>query len=330
MTVVNFQVSASQLLHRNLLEEEKTKGLFIWEETLLTPFDELIISWEAERPSNGSYLIQASLFTTDWSPWLDYACWEAFDQYTFKKCSPDFGVQVYQDIVEVLGDNKASGFRVRLIANEEASLEKFRVLHASAIDRKRHAVSSTVFFDNKVVKLEFPGLSQMTLGLSLVENSRLCSPTSTTAVIRFLSRCIDLSPVKFAAAILDSTFDIYGNWILNTAEAAHVLGKSWHCYVAHLTKFDQIIDKLIQGYPVVVSVKGPLKRAALPYESGHLLVVTGYDPETQEVYCMDPAFSTNALTHVRYSLTDFLTAWGRRQGVAYIFEPALRPLCQFV
>jgi hypothetical protein len=316
MTALISQGYASELMHRSLLECEKENNTFVWEETQLRPFDELIVSWDAERPLNGSYLIQVSLLTSEWSAWLDYAFWGAYDQYTFKKCLPDVGVQVYQDTVEVLQD-KASGFRIRIIAHESAFLDGFRTLHISAIDRDIHTVSF-IPSANVSVNLKINGLSQ--IALPDERRLRLCSPTSTAAVINFLSCSLPLSPIEFANCVVDSAFDIYGNWILNTAQASHVLGNPWHCFAARLTTFNQIIDQLLKGYPVVVSIRGPLMGSALPYQSGHLVVVTGYDSETQEVFCMDPAFSTDELTHVKYALNEFLTAWSRRQGIAYIFS----------
>lgn len=318
--VLTLQANASELLHRSLLEWEKENNTFIWEETQLTPFDELIVSWDAERPLNGSYLIQVSLLTSEWSPWFDYAFWGKCDQYTCKQSLHDIDVQVYQDAVEVLQGAKASGFRIRITANETASLSGFRRLHTSAIDRDKHTVSFTPS-KNISVNLQVKGLSQ--IALADERCLRLCSPTSTTAVINFLSGNRDLSPTEFANSIYDSAFDIYGNWILNTAHASHLLGESWCCSVARLTDFNQIIDQLIQGYPVIVSIRGPLIGGALPYESGHLVVVTGYDSEGQSVFCMDPAFPADDLTCVQYPLNEFLIAWQRRQGLAYIFKRIL-------
>jgi len=316
MTLLFSQVCGNEVMHRSLLEDEKKNNLFVWEELHLKPFNELVVSWDAERPLQGSYLIQISLLTSEWSPWLDYAFWGPSDQYTFKKHLPDSRIQVYQDTIEILDDTMARGFKIRVAANEVESLEGFRALHISYVDRNTHNVN---FISSKKVSvhLKVKGLSQIAL---LDERSpRLCSPASTTAVINFLDD-LKLSPVGFADTVVDSAFDVYGNWILNTAQASHVLGKSWNCYVAHFTTFNQIIDQLVKDYPVVVSVKGPLKGSALPYASGHLLVVTGFDSENQEVYCMDPAFPADHLTHVKYSLNEFLMAWSRRKGIAYIFS----------
>ncbi|WP_039356549.1 peptidase C39 family protein [Candidatus Protochlamydia amoebophila] len=317
MILLTSSVYTNELMHRSLLVTEKKQDIFVWEEMLLNSFDELIVSWDAKRPVEGSYLIQVSLFIKEWSPWLDYAFWGAHDQYTFKKKLSKANLQVCQNIVEVLKGNKANGFRIRVIAKDNASLEQFRTLHISATDHTTHKVSATAF-ENIFINLEIAGLSQITLPDE--RHLRLCSPTSTTAVIRFLSNSLNLSPLEFADTVIDSAFDIYGSWILNTAQASHKLGNPWNCFVARFTNFNQIVDQLRKGYPVIVSVKGPLKGSALPYESGHLLVVKGYDSKKQEVFCMDPAFSANELTHVTYALDDFLVAWGRRKGIAYVFD----------
>lgn len=313
---VIMQVYSSEIRHYSLLESEQKKDVFIWEEMTSQPFDELIISWDAKRPQQGAYFIQASLLTTEWSPWIDYAVWGACDQYTFKQHFPQSGLQVYQDAIEVLQDKKAIGFKIRVIAEGEAHLIQFRTLHASITDRKTHCIDSE-FQENVCIHLTLNGISQMALPDE--RRMRLCSPTSTTAVIHFLSKSQYLSPLEFAPYVRDSAFDIYGNWILNTAQASHELGEPWHCFVARLGSFNQVIEQLTQGYPLIVSVKGPLNGSPFPYESGHLLVVKGYDSETQQVFCMDPAFPTNELTQVQYSLNDFLAAWRRRQGLSYIF-----------
>jgi len=35
---------------------------------------------------------------------------------------------------------------------------------------------------------------------------------------------------------------------------------------------------------------------------------------------MDPAFSTDAATHVTYDFSDFIQAWNRRGRIAYVFS----------
>lgn len=317
MTLYFSQINASELRHHLLSESEKKEICFTWEEKGLRPFNEMIVSWEANRPLYGSYLIQVSIFTTKWSPWFDYAYWSQQDQHTFKTSLPEWGLDVDQDVIQLLDGKKGSECRIRVLASNEKSLENFRALHLCAIDNEEHSISSLVS-DESSIQLEMKGISQFALPDQ--RRDRLCSPTSTTAVIHFLDRTINFSPLHFADRVKDSVFDIYGNWVLNTAQASHELGPSCHCFVAYLSSFDQVLEQLKKGCPVVISVKGTLPGASIPYRGGHLMVVTGYDLPMQKVYCMDPAYSADQLTNVSYPIKDFLVAWRKRKGLAYIFS----------
>lgn len=281
---------ASQILHHEVGEEP------YWEVLELEPFDELIFSWEASRPEKEGYLFQISIFNGKWSSWIDYAFWGSTNQYT---------LQPSQDCIMTEG---ATGFRVRVKGERMC-----RTLHACATLKKEHRVGLGQGHYS-TIKLGVPGLSQMALADPRAK--RLCSPTSTTAVVRYLTKR-KLDPLQFADLVWDSQHDIYGNWILNTAEAACQLGTT--AYVARLTSFDPIYASLKRGFPVVVSVRGPLTGSAQEYASGHLIAVIGYDPEKNTVLCMDPAFPTDDKTLTSYPLADFLTAWNRRHGVAYLF-----------
>jgi hypothetical protein len=147
----------------------------------------------------------------------------------------------------------------------------------------------------------------------------LCSPTSLSTAINYLVGEKKVDPIRFASQIHDSEFDIYGNWILNTAAAYQALSGKYRCHVERLTDFRALHKQLIQGHPVVVSVKGTLPGAPHPYPEGHLICVIGYDPENKKVYCIDPAFPTNETTRVSYDLGDFLAAWGTRRNLSYLF-----------
>jgi hypothetical protein len=149
----------------------------------------------------------------------------------------------------------------------------------------------------------------------------MCSPTSTSAVIQYLQGCY-IDPISFSSNVHDNAHDIYGNWILNTANAAAILGAGWHCWVQRLNGFDELYQQLEKRIPVVVSIKGPLEGAPLPYEEGHLIVVKGYDASKKCVLCMDPAYPTNTETNAEYPFEAFMHAWRRRRHLAYIFAKA--------
>jgi hypothetical protein len=316
MTTLTFNLCASQISHHSMTEKAQIESSYIWQEDHLQLFDELIVSWDAQRPEKGSYTIAVSLFNKTWSPWLDYAFWGVENQYTYDQYDAEGTFKTYQDAVEMLNGEKATGFKICIKANDGASLEPFRNLHACTTALKEHLVSEG---DRESAFIELPVIGLSQIALPDERNMRLCSPTSTTAVINFLSPTLQVDPLTFADAIRDSAFDIYGNWVLNTAQASYLLGPTWSCYVARLTSFDQILQHLNKGIPVVVSVKGPINGGADPYASGHLIVVRGYDPESQKVLCMDPGFPQDQLTLMNYSLEDFMTAWRRRSGIVYLF-----------
>ncbi len=288
---------------------------YTWTEERLIPFDELVISWEGERPSQGGYRIAVSIWTCGWSDWLDYAYWGANAQYTC--LSQDKRVAVVQDTVEVSGSIKGQGVRVRILAEGGASLNALRRLHLSSIDRELHSISADGLKSGKRSLLNVPSLSQM--ALNDIRNSRLCSPTSLSACLRFLLSSHSFSPLKLADEVFDQHFHIYGNWTLNVAQASHYLGREWTCLVARLSSFQPVVDLLESGFPVVISLKGPLKGAASSYAAGHLLVIRGFDPDTKQVLCMDPAFDSDEQTLIQYDLGSLIEAWNRRKGMAYLF-----------
>ncbi len=299
------------MLHQNSPIKEK------WKEENIESFDELMISWNAIRPVDGKFLFYVRVKINEWSPWFLYASWGSDGQSSFQSTSQDSQVMVYQDTLEVMGGNKATAFQIKIIPEGLAFLGCVHGLHVYTNgDRANDQQKIPDFL--KSIYLKVPGLSQM--NIKHPRRTDLCSPTSATAVTRYLSKDYTIDPVSFAQKVWDHGFDIYGNWVLNVAEASTQLGCEWNCWVERLNGFDHIYQHLDQGNPVIVSVRGPLSGSAQPYAKGHLMAVIGYDSLHQKVICMDPAFPADDQTHVYYELSDFLKAWDRRGNVAYVFS----------
>lgn len=286
----------------------------VWQEEGLAGFNELILSWNAKLPEQGGFKFYLSVKKEEWSPWFLYSAWGASGRESFKNESD--GILVYQDALEVLGDEKARGFRVKIEAEGGADLREVFALHAyTNSDRKKESAFRDLLLDP--IALDVPKRSQM--ALDHVRNAHLCSPTSTSAVVSyFLHTPVD--PVTFAEKVWDGGFDIYGNWVFNVALASSYLQEPFRCWVERLGSFEEIYERLKKATPVVVSVRGPLKGSASAYASGHLLIVRGFDADGQRVLVMDPAFPTDEETYVSYDLKDFMEAWERRGRIAYIFE----------
>lgn len=291
------------------------------EETFLPihvePFSEWMLSWSGQRPTEGSFVFYVRLFVDAWSPWMPYAEWGKGVQTSFSFSDPSTHVKVFQDAAEVLDGHKASAFQIKIESKEGASLHNLRALHVYTNGDKA-GTAQPISYEGQPLELHLQGLSQMVL--THERNKDMCSPTSTTAVVRHLSNNQTIDPLVFASQVLDQGFNIYGNWVLNTAQAASLLTPHYNVFVERLQDFNSVIARLQNNTPVIVSVRGPLQGSATPYAQGHLLVITGYHPHARTVLCMDPAFPQDDLTHVSYDLDDFLTAWGRRGNVAYVFE----------
>ena len=278
------------------------------------PFNELILSWNGFRPKRGQWSIYVSLFDSSWSPYVKYAEWGATGQKTFEESAAN--VRSHQDVVNTMR-GFAKGFRFIVEGEELHALHSVFVFCRDAANVQSEPTPTLALAS---VRLEgvIPH-SQMTL--SHPRHRDLCSPTSTTAAINFLLKRRNVDPLQFTSKVHDSGFDIYGNWILNTAAAYEALGGNYQTYVARLPGFSAVHDQLTKGLPVVVSVKGTLPGARIAYPNGHLILITGYSSEKREIHCMDPAFNTDPETLVTYPLEPFLEAWGTRRNLAYIVVP---------
>jgi hypothetical protein len=305
-----FSLEAYMVHQRFPIEQE-------WEEENLTPFDELIISWNALRPVEGKFLFYVSVKINKWSPWLLYAAWGSQGQSSFISTTQIAPVRVYQNALEVVGGKKATAFKIKIIAEGCAALTNIQAVHVYTNGDRTRELQQPVSCSTSIY-LPVSGLSQMSVNHP--RHAALCSPVSTLAVIYYLSNNYAVDPRCFAQNIWDAGFDIFGNWVFNAAQASIHLGFGWDVWIERLDGFDNVCHYLTQGAPVVVSVRSPLPGGARYYAKGHLIDVIGYDALHQKVICMDPAFPTNSQTHVSYDLSDFTKAWSRRGNVAIVFS----------
>lgn len=305
----------SQKLYHHPLKLPQNTSSHLWEQTNTIPFQELIISWNASRPSIGFFTISTSIYTNGWSEWLPYVSWGSHTQSGGNTTTPT--IKIKEDTLEVL-EQQASGFRIRINAHDGADLHTLHALHA-CISRPTELVPNfSPLVSSSSTTISVQGLSQMLLAHP--RHHDLCSPTSVTCVVRHLLNSSSIDPIQNALQSHDAAFNIFGNWVLNVAHAGTLLGEKWHCWVQRLKGFEDIYEQLKRQIPVIVSVKGPLVGSATPYLFGHLMVIRGYNTENRRVLCMDPAFRSNEATLTSYPFHDFVEAWSRRGNIAYMFE----------
>jgi hypothetical protein len=275
----------------------------IWEESNTIPFNELILSWNGIRPSKSAWTFWVSLKEDEW---LKYAEWSADAQTSFK--SDGQFARAYQDIVTPRV-GLCTHFKVKVEGEDLSGLHRLTVCLS---DLTKHAMIPPSQLTPILLK-DVPRQSQQVLDHPRCKD--FCSPTATTTAMSYLlGHKID--PIAFAKRSHDQGFDIHGNWILNVAQCYHQ--SSLPCHVERLPNFAALYAQLKKGRPVVVSVKGAIPGAPKPYNVGHLMCVIGFDG--QKVYCIDSGFPDNESTFIGYDLNDFLTAWGIRRNLAYVFS----------
>lgn len=290
----------------------------IWSVSTHDPFNELLISWNALRPSHGHYVILSRLLIENqWTPWLLYAVWGSTEQFSFYEAPSHVPIRSFQDQVEVLNKKMATGFCIRIVSCGKANLENFYSLYACTSNIKALHPSFSASFQS--YSLPVPNISQ--LRLNHPRSSSICSPTSTTAVIQYFLDNRQLNPLQFAKQTYDAGFDIYGNWSFNVAQAFVELGPQWQCFYARMPSIEWLWYSLKNGRPVVASIRGHLPGTVLPYSNGHLIVIKGYDAQTHHFLCMDPAFLSDQQTEVIYPWQAFIQAWENRHYLAYFFIP---------
>lgn len=294
-----------------------SKKDYLWFVPKVNEYDELIISWNADRPVKGHYVIQVSVNIGEkWSPWLLYAVWGDRFQYSFQDYANSALVRSYQDQIQLLDGNFAKGFQIRIQAYAGATLDHFYRLYACTSNLQNFKVDTTPPFHSSIL-LPLTGVSQ--LSLNHPRNKSLCSPSSTTSCLHYLLGNKNLNALIFAKKVHDSAFDIYGNWPFNTAQAFVELGFQWLCFCRRLPSFSLIQETINQGFPVVTSIKGMMTGSFLSYTTGHLVALKGYNAGSQQIICMDPAFPTTIQTCINYPWEEFINSWKNRQCLAYFF-----------
>jgi hypothetical protein len=301
----------------------------VWEKSGQEPFNELIVSWNALRPSSGFISIWVSVnHRGAWSKWHRLAQWGAHFQKTFVNKLNQY-VHTKHCRVEMQRHTLARGFRVKAIFNKGAESENLKAFFAcmSRLNKFKFIRPKTATLPSVSIK-GFPRQSQMVLNHDRYRD--LCSPTSTSMIVAyFYEKLYGVKPVDsmstyavdFAEKAHDQGYlDIYGNWILNMAQAYDSSNGEVYFRVERLNSFYDLHHYLSKKIPVAVSVRR-LRGGATPYACGHILVVIGWNRQKKCVICADPAFGSNRSVLKAYPLNSFLRAWSRSSNLAYVPMP---------
>lgn len=308
----------SELHKHSITPKQEFEEFYFWKNTQVEPFNELILSWNGKRPIKGTYIFYISVKSGKWSNWMKYAEWGANDQKTFKSEWGSSFARNHTDVVALKDNLLATGFQIKVVATGGANCSDLAAIFASTSNLHNYSSCTKPREESAVfVKPIFPQ-SQMVLSHHRFKD--LCSPTSTTVTINSLLKEKAVDPAIFADQAKDNFHDIYGNWILNTAQAYAFLADEYYIYPRRLNSFDEVIAQLKKNIPVIVSVKGKIEGAPFEYKSGHLMTIVGWDPTTEEIFFIDSAHPSDQQSYVSYPFEEFNKVWTVRKNLCYFFE----------
>jgi len=302
-------------------KQKKNKDEVIFSQDGVPPFSQLIFSWNAFRPPVGSFSFFVSVKdnnTKKWGSWHKMVQWGAGVQQSFHAKHDDGSRYVY--VRFEVDSGMASGFRVKVVANNSADMALLKELHVNISDFSKFTKEPPTNFHtlNTVLIKNVPCFSQ--LELEHPRNTGLCSPTACGMVVSYLTKK-HIDVIDFAEKSFDNGLDTYGSWPFNVAHAFEKTDGTVSFAASRLSSFKDIHGLLSRGIPVLVSVRGDLHGAPKKYENGHFIVVVGWDSHNKAVICQDPAFQASKEMTARYPVASFLDAWERSRRLSYIAKP---------
>jgi len=292
-----------------------------FEKTETPDFSQLIFSWNAFRPKEGyfSFFIQSKSQNNGWGQWHKMFDWGADIQKSYFSKS-DFTNYVYVRLESCLGA-MLNAFRIKIESHKGADLgllASFTVCITNFKKFKNQKIDHKLSFLPSIHIKNVPKQSQRTLDHP--DSACLCSPTSCSMLTGFLTQTF-VDPISFAAGAFDYGLQEYGSWPFNVAHAFERCDGEVVFSTVRMNSFSDLHESLMNGIPIVVSVRGYLQHAPKEYNNGHLLIVVGWDANKKNIICHDPAFYTDKSTEVKYLLGPFLRAWEKSHRLTYVAEP---------
>jgi hypothetical protein len=287
------------------------------------PFTQLIVSWNVFRPVQGHFSFYAQVrdaTTKKWGRWHHMVDWGKDVQRSYVSKSDGFSSYVH---VRLEIDNKkhADAFRVKIEQQNRASLALVHNISVAISDFNQFKQEPANTIDNSLQSVHIshiPLIAQFALDHE--DNGRICSPVSCSMVLHYMTGKYK-DPLNFAAGAFDAGLGAYGSWGCNMAHAFENSDGKCIFFARRMNTFCDIHQQLIKGLPVVVSIRGDLPGALKSFPNGHLIVVVGWDSDTRELLCHDPAAEHHNEVLKRYPIEHFLRVWECSHRLTYVVEP---------
>ena len=306
---------------RLVLMNGHNEGTYISPVVETSEFDVLVGSWSAvTNQTTGSVeLFVRVLVDGIWSDYFTYGEWRLGDENKgISKSSSNGVAKMDEDTVFVQSGKTATAYQYKVEFN--------RVENTLASPELTLVANCIQVAGYEQLKLDYSKISQNVLydvpqlnqNIVPVIGNSICSPTSTTMLLKFYGHSFAKEGFAYehqyvASLAKDYGHNMYGNWVYNVA----VMGAyGEYAYVKRFINNDELMWHLENIGPVALSVKGNMQ--GYYNTSGHLLVCKGYKIVDGEVIfiCNDPNIKN---VEVEYTYETIENVW---REIAYVIEPS--------
>lgn len=310
-----------KIFTHNEIEEHKKQQQLVWEINITFNFNQLVLSWNAERPKKGYFLFKTLVrdaITGNWHCWPASHIWGNDKQKSLGCKKGINSIDYFQARLEERVNHNENGLKIIVEAHEGADFSVLKALYVSIANfdlfEHEHLCDEEIA---KMPSMKIHGVPKISqLSLHHPRRKVICSPVAATMVTSYLTHQ-KIDPLLFASKVYDSGLDAFGSWPYNTAHMFEYLQDNFYVRTQRCHSFATLHDRLRKGIPTVVSIRGHLDGAPKDYNNGHLLVVVGWQQENKKVICHDPAIFGHNNVERAYNLDSFLIAWERSKRLTY-------------
>jgi hypothetical protein len=290
-----------------------------------SPWNQLIVSWNAEAPGGTFLKIEAraidpghaTKFYTlgNWSP----------DNKIFPRSSvprqQDADGDVATDTLVLTHLAGAAQIRVTL-GGTNGARPRLKFLGACFCNLKAAPAAAAPHRDAWGKIITTPERSQH----GYPDAKGWCSPTSVSMLLAHWAEILNrpemnLTVPEVARRVYDDSYGGTGNWPFNTAFAGSFDGL--RSYVTRCDNLSEVEDWIAAGIPVILSCRWDWLRPGRPPDSaGHLIVCVGFTDQG-DVIVNDPSAHLDRGQSVRqiYTRADVLHSWEKSHHAVYLIYP---------
>ena len=286
----------------------------------LIRWDELIVSWNAETPTDTYLRIEArGIYPDHPTKWFTMGLWSADSAKsprTSVRGQPDADGKVDTDTLVL--KRPAEGVQVRVtLAADSKKKPRLKFLSLSLLDTQATPVPLP---PNRAAwgrLVEVPERSQM----AYANGSVICSPTTVSMLLAYWSQRLerpglDQDVPEVVKGVYDPEWGGTGNWVFNTAYAGSF--RWMRACTTRLSDVSELEDFVARGIPVGLSLCYNRLRGKSREPSGHIIVCVGFT-EYGDIIVNDPG--TSKRVRKTFPRANLIDAWSYSKNTVYFVYP---------